>query len=440
MLTKNGGPITFLRFGISRKKEFLKDARKSYDGLVLPANILLYQHKSTPSVIFMCDRPFFVDPMSYLFGQPFVSFKKKVEKQNPKFKPSFHKLMEGHGLVPEKFLQSDYPELLQFLLYSQENLYRFIDNTLNFQDNHVWRVIKEAQTLISEELDERNFRPSFLIPPYFLYTPEKGKNYSITTELNKKTLEYCSKTVRNKDIYPMVFITKEQLESPFLNDVINIVTKNKYPGYVVWIEDFDERFATKEQIKGLISLTYKLSSDGQQIVMLYGGFFSLLLYYFGMTCVCHGLAYGEARTISASAQENSGPAPVRYYLKDLHSFLTLENALIVLRKRPDLICSCPVCQRVMRDNPENVTRFQNEETLAEMHFLYNRYQERKMIANSTLPDVIEHLEWILELNNHIKDITKKYKTYLGLEDRAIIDPAYINNWKEALEESNHLLT
>ena len=115
----------------------------------------------------------------------------------------------------------------------------------------------------------------------------------------------------------------------------------------------------------------------------------------------------QARTISASAQEKSGPAPVRYYLKDLHSFLTLENALILLRKRPDLICSCSVCQRVMRDNPENVTRFENEEALAEMHFLYNRYQERKMIANSSLPDVIEHLGWILDLNDKIKNITKK---------------------------------
>ena len=72
--------------------------RKSYDGLVLPGNILLYQYKATPNVIYMTEKPFFVDPMSYLFGKRFEKLKREISPCNFKFKPSFEKLVFGHGV------------------------------------------------------------------------------------------------------------------------------------------------------------------------------------------------------------------------------------------------------------------------------------------------------------------------------------------------------
>src|SRR5688500_18151543 len=100
MLEQLHAPLIFLRFGLHRKKNFLRDIRRAYQGIVLPANILLYQYKSTPPVVFNCNKPFFVEPMSYLLGQPYKDFKQRLEK-GPRFKPSFQRLMEGHGLSPE---------------------------------------------------------------------------------------------------------------------------------------------------------------------------------------------------------------------------------------------------------------------------------------------------------------------------------------------------
>jgi hypothetical protein len=168
--------------------------------------------------------------------------------------------------------------------------------------------------------------------------------------------------------------------------------------------------------------------------MLYGGFFSMLLYYFGLTAVCHGLAYGESRAIGASAQQGSGPAPVRYYVLELHRFLILDDALVVLRARPDLLCNCPACRRVVRGDPERVTGYKDEEAMAEIHFLYSRNQERTLIAGSPLGALIENLEWTFDLNEDISRITKPYRVNSGLEERPIVNPEVIRVWKNVLSE------
>lgn len=437
MLDQAEGPLTFLRFAIQRKKDFLRDVRDAYDGIVLTGNILLYQYRSTPMVIFGCRRPFFVDPMSYLFGQPYEDFKQRVKK-GPRFKISFDRLMKGHGLNPEDFLPVDYTKLVGSLLSSQRNLSVFIDRALGFQWNNVWTAVQEAREFLPEDkqadLEEVDYRPRFLIPPYFLYSASTGTRRATTNQLNTKILEYCwAKREAWGDLFPVVLVTKDSLGTPFMDTVVAAVREHEFPGYCIWVEDFDERFATGTQIAGLIRLTQELSAGNRQVVMLHGGFFSMLLKYFGMTCVCHGLAYGEAKTLRAAAQQGSGPAPVRYYVLELHRFLTLPDALMVLRERRDLICSCPICRRVIGSDPERVTRFDKEEALAEMHFLYNRAQERKMIAETSLEGAIQNLDWSLTLNNDLAEITKRYKTRGGYEERPIVDPSYIQEWMQALQ-------
>ena len=134
-------PRSFIRYGISRKKDFLRDVRAAFDGLVLPGNILLYQYKSTPSVVYRCRKPFFVDPMSYLFGTPFESFRQQAKK-GLRFKPSFDRLMRGHGLDPEKYLRWDNRQLAGSLLRDRKALEKFVDKSLDFQWARVWEAVQ----------------------------------------------------------------------------------------------------------------------------------------------------------------------------------------------------------------------------------------------------------------------------------------------------------
>lgn len=426
-------PLSFIRYGISRKKEFLRDVRDAFDGLVLPGNVLLYQYKSTPSVVYRCRKPFFVDPMSYLFGAPFEAFKQRVKKGR-RFKPSFDRLMRGHGLEPERYLRWDHSQLTNLLLRDRKNLATFVRASLSFQWSRVWDTVKDFEDLVASdddiEISEEAYRPSFLIPPYFFY---QERDHA-ASELNRRVLEYCRGSGFKNPIYPMVFIRKEEVGEDFGRRVGESLAKTPYSGFCVWVEDFDERYASLEEIKGTIGLIERLHAGGRPVVVLFGGFFHLILHYAGVRCVCEGLAYGQSRRIGASASRTSGPAPIRYYVLQLHRFLMLADALVVLRQRPDLICNCPICRTVLRGDPERVTAFEGQEELAEMHFLYNRAKERELVAQLDRSALVDHLREVHTLNDDISDITKEFKIGPSdYEERPIVDPGYINRWRQAIE-------
>jgi hypothetical protein len=387
----------------------------------------------------MCGKPFVVDPMSYLFGQPYEQFKRRV-RGGPQFKPSFDRLMLGHGLEPREFLEYSYERLLAFLRGSRRNSEKFIRNALSFQWDRVWETISSARDLLTAgeraSLREEDFRPSFLVPPYFRYDARPDRHLA-ATGLNAAINEYCySERGRWQDIFPMVFVAKETLRNGCIGEVVALATEHDFPGNCVWVDGLDEREATVEEIAGLITLVDALARGGRQIVIMHGGFFSLLLYRFGATCVSHGVAYGEAKSALAAAQQTSGPAPVRYYVLELHRFLTLADALQVLRERNDLICNCLACRRVVRGNPENVTRYENEEALAEIHFLYNRNLERRMVGESTREQIVEHLNWSISLNEDIEQITKRYRVSWGYAEKPIVDLDYMRRWRDAIARAS----
>ena len=428
-------PRIYIRYGIARKKSLLKDVARAYDGLVLPGNVLLYQHRSTSSVPLMCEKPYFVDPMSYLFGQPYEDFKKRTKK-GTNFKPSFVKLFAAHGLDPEH-IEYSYTKLLNRLASNDSALSKFVNSALDFQQDTVLKNLSDDENLLSADLRQRlhdgSLKPEFLIPPYFLHS-DSGGGDSITNTLNAKIVEFCSNHREDKKkIFPVVFIKKSHLRCNEFSHITDMVIKHEFPGYCIWVDAFDERKATMEEVKALIALVKTLSAGVTRLVVLRGGFFSMVLHNFGLDTICHGLGYGEAHAAKALPRRGSGSPPIRYYLRDLHDSLTLEDTLTILRKRNDLMCDCPVCTRVLRGDPENITRFADEEALSEMHFLWNRHQEKQMIAEHDLEHIVQYLNLTSDLYDDLTKITKTVGTRGRFREKAIIDPTYLSVWKEALE-------
>lgn len=429
-------PENYIRFGMQRKKEFLKDVAKAYDGLAIPANILLYQYKATPLVIYMCDdKPFFVDPMSYLFGQPYEEFKRKI-KGGVEFKPSFEKLMENHGLNVADFLPYTYEKLLAFIHESRNNLKIFVDNSLTFQRDTALKNFERFTIGMLPEEEQRTdkarerFRPKFLIPPYFLYQKD-----NVTTQINKKIFEYVATVDMGVPIYPMLFLRREDVNSEFGRNLVAEVSKSRFQGFCLWVDGMRESNIRQIEAEGLIDIVWTLSSrKTRPVLMMYGGFFYMLLYHFGLTGVSHGTLFSQSKGAMDAVRQTSGPAPVRYYIRELHDFFTLESSLLLLREIDSLICNCQVCKRIVRGKADNITGFRNEEALAEMHFLYNRWEEKQQIAKATLTDLVDYLNTVYDLyEGDVKRITKTYKMPWGEEEKPVAAVDYIKNWARALE-------
>jgi hypothetical protein len=421
---------------MQRKKEMLRDVQKAFDGLVLPGNILLYQYKSTPLLVHMCKgKQFFVDPMSYLFGQPFEEFKEKV-RDGYEFKPSFERLMRYHGLTVENFIEYDYLTLLKFIDARPNNLDVFVTNSLNFQLETVRENLKKyAKDLIAEgvDFDDNAYLPSFLVPPYFLY-----EESSITTKLNLDILDLVHQRHFDVPIFPMLFVRREDLQGTFLKSVVQRIARYDYPGYCLWIENFREsRVESAAEVLNLIRLVRELSKNARKpVIMMFGGYFSLLLFKFGLSGICHGTLFSESRGAMDSVKKGAGPAPVRYYIRKLHEFFTLDSASEILKKENSLFCDCEVCKRVVRRKAENIANFQQEEALAEFHFLYNRYEEKLEVSGSSPAELVGLLSFTRSTYQHVEEIMKTYKVPWGVEERPIARLDYLDHWATAISRAS----
>jgi hypothetical protein len=428
----------YIRYGVSKKKRLLADASKAYDGIVFPGNIFLYQKVASPGVVIFLKKPFFIDPMSYLFGEDFEIFKKGIEGEFPKrFRPSFEKLLMGHSLDPKVLVNLNYNQIRKEFLNNDDFFHKFINSCIDFQKNRTSEAIKEASKLnpdIIKDVQHLLF-PESLIPPYFFM---HQSNYTDSFSLNKKILEFCLRNFPEENFSPMVYINKIVLnESKKIDELISFYSAFRFKGFILWIDDFSESTdANKESIQAIAKLVYRLSRTGADITFLHAGYFGMLFNYFGATGICHGLGYGEVRSGTKTAK-GGGPPPVRYYIKDLHTFLTLDRSLELLRAKPELICDCPICKKVIGNDPENVTNYAGEDDLADLHYLYVRAKEKDFINSRNIEDAIEDLDFTLKLYNDLDKVTRKAtdrkgKTY----EEQIVSSAYLSIWKDSLTEAS----
>ena len=70
-LPKDPGPWSFYRLGPTKEKELFKRHRATYDGVVVPAHIASYYAAFCAEFIGALQKPYLIDPMTYLFaGDP----------------------------------------------------------------------------------------------------------------------------------------------------------------------------------------------------------------------------------------------------------------------------------------------------------------------------------------------------------------------------------
>lgn len=281
------------------------------------------------------------------------------------------------------------------------------------------------------EKEQVCIRPYALIPFYLLFNNVEGNPYH-------KTI-YAARFAKDKygkqyDIYPClcmdrsILADEEQLEK-VADDF------KEYKGIILWINNFDETEASLEELTSVARFIRDISRQKTEIVNFYGGYFSLMLSYMGLSKLSCGICYSRSR--DALSQASGGGLPLRYYEPHLKIKLPTESMFRLYSDMPKLFtCDCPICSDYARKvaqtaNMEDRGRLLQEFfigdpqkervgfidwTKSRLHFLYSQKIEQSELEQRSRTEAIANVEATYnDLKNRLDPIRYGIKPFEHLK-------------------------
>jgi hypothetical protein len=417
----------FIRFGVHKDREVIKELRELLSGIFIPAHILSYSPNPTIAAVDYINKPYYIDPMTYVYAVDNIADYLVSDKKTGgrKFKPSISKLTDDYDLAGH-FAASNYAALTPADFtdtFVDALCQKNVDLQLQKIDNEKGRAYKRYKDLLSKVGEEslvkklnEIHKPAAIIPPYFYF--ENLSNGWLA--VNKKLLA-VTKTKTNEPVIPIILANSQCLTEDLLK---------AYTGcekIFIWVDDLNEKDTNLTiagqvaKLKKLVSFVKIAKSKGIEITNLYGSYFSLLLGKLGMAGVCNGVFYGETK--SRISKIGGGP-PSRYYIRGVHDFFAIPTAITLLKNQRYvglLDTACKKCMSLINNNPDNIIVFAADHSKAQRHFVYAREMELSVIEQTSLADLV-------------KDLNDTYKRYNPL-DTSIVKKSidYLDAWRQALE-------
>jgi len=324
------------------------DLVSKYYGIAISGHILSYTPTSAVQLLNEVKKPFFVDPMTFVFARNLASI-----TRNGKVRRSYRKLMDDYGppfsdcpingpLSPIQFKDAQGG-------WNDPLISDIVKKILDFETNkcRVPTSFPKYAKLLKKRALPQPMSPSFLVAPYF-YADRVGGDWYATS----LRFAQLAKALAN-GVYPVICISRDILWDASQIDTI-VKDYVGFDGYLIWINEFDERTASDEELRGLKSLVSKLNTNGTPVYSLYGGYLCDLLRKFGLTGYSSGICYGEDRSVDAMG----GGAGNRYYVPVAHMKISedLANAFLAESQHNlSYICSCPTCTQKRASIPSTAT-------------------------------------------------------------------------------------
>lgn len=400
-----------IRVSISREMGWLETSDlKDYD-LIVSSHIVEGMTKRITSMFTKLKKPYVIDPHTYVFG---------ADVEHIQEKRWFDKLLGSYGLDtmiedPNNF------ELLPNLLVdddqqSTNNLKELVENVMNYQRTKIqdtYDEINEFEEFDEEQNKNLNFKPKWIIPPYFFINA--GHIDWLTVNINSIKLAIKNKNPDEK-IFAVIMIDKEMLpHKKDIDEVVNEYNIEGVDGYMIWCTHIDENSAKKRELVYFQEFIEKLANHKKPIHNMYGGLFSLLLEEKGMTGASHSICYGEHKIPFSTG---GGGSTTRFYQPYLYSKVPLarmeevENAL-ELKK-----CDCQYCN-ILKDRNTNGRELE----LTGKHFLLNRIKELEKINTDGASAFLKKLMIV----NQEADQKDKTGAYANLYERFSVWDITFNN-------------
>lgn len=377
-------PWSFYRLGPSKEKELFKRHRDTYDGVVIPAHIASYYNKFCSEFIGSLGKPYFIDPMTYIFANDPAQLKRFVkdketgrtkrdssgQKKKGDIKRSYSKLIEEdyQGIVQNAV--NDDRQLAPRDFADAYLLNQFVQKVLEFQKTRLaaipdkYKKYEKYILLADKSISTQGNMPMCLVAPYFPTNTLHPRGWYST---NLKFIAQAKKQANGLPVFAVLLADTNILAShaqQIAKDYIEAGTD----GFLLWPDGFSsDQDVTK--LQAVFNAVEILSRDGKPVIMMYGDAFSLALYYAGLAGFSCGICYGEKK-LSTQDVDVEGTIPPRYYIQRLKKKVVIETEAkrIQITKYPDLICECDICRR----KPDPAAQ---DDTESREHFMLVRAAE-----------------------------------------------------------------
>lgn len=333
------------RFNVFAERQFF-EKKNLIDGLIVPAHVVAYYEISFPEFLRESNLPFLIDPVSYVWDIE----KRFITNDYGELKKSYGKLVEKLDCKVGRYLGQ---YRIRDVAITEPDFQEFVSKVLNFQlldsglkkPTRVQSIerLKERIRMIQGEspveVEKRRAQPYALIPPYFFFR-------NLTEDGYQKTL-YAAQFAKSSDfgkgykIFPCLCIDRALLHDE--KQLGKIVADFKdFSGIILWVSGFEEENASMGELRNLAVFVHSLSQQGSEVVNFYGGYFSLLLKYAGLSKMSSGICYSSSKNVFSEV--SGGGLPIRYYEPSLKIKIPREAMFKLYLEKSELFsCECPTC-------------------------------------------------------------------------------------------------
>jgi len=408
--------------------QVLIDLSMKYYGIAVSAHILSYTPTSVVQILNETEKPFFIDPMTFVFARDlsYISRDRKIRRSYLKlaedYGPPFSDCISGNRLILSQFKDEVgklndplISGICETILGTQQS--KCIARAGDFSKYD--RILKKGRV-------PHSVSPAFLVAPYFYAERYGGEWYSISLRFAEKARDLKGKS----ELYPVICISNDILWDE--TQISRIVQDYKgFDGYLIWVNDFNEKSVSPYDVRGFKTLISKLAAYGKPIYSLYGGYLCDLLGKFGLSGYCSGICYGESRSVDTKG----GGAGNRYYVPIAHLKISedMANAFFsTSSKNRNLLCSCPTCSRIRNSLPsslefrEYVARFFTLMDFLDFrrHFANIKFQEEMTLENMSNEEVLN------ALNGDIQTLSS-IDSFSGQPSQ--LSPRHLRFWRTLFE-------
>lgn len=385
--------------------------------------MLSYTPMSVVQLLSVTEKPFFIDPMTFVFARS-----PDTIARNGRTRRSYSKLMAAYG-PPFSECNGRVLSASQFRDQSgQLDDGRLLDacrNVITYQltgYNAVTGLKKYLDLLERGGTPMRPLSPDFLVSPYFYARSTRDEWYSISLRCAQ-----LSRTIKgDKELYAVICVSRDMLyDSTQIQQVVR--DYSGHDGYIVWIDGFREDELGTDDLVGMRSLVEGLSQTGKPVLSMYGGYVCDLLSKFGLAGYVSGICYGESRSVDAKG----GGAGNRYYVRQSHLKISEElarNFYSVSDNNVRFLCSCPTCQGVRSRLPPGLDSQQISDNFFtgldfldfRRHFMHSKHLEEVDLESMSVTDALASLD---------RDIAavESFDEYIGQPPELF--PLHLRRWR-----------